>query len=104
MKIIVLDDSMTIRMIIKSFLEDLGVKDDEVFLFENGYEALDFIKLNGADIVLSDINMPYMDGCEFASLVFKVIPDLKSSFFVKLSFKLSKPIFKYSFSNLSHKI
>lgn len=81
MKIIVLDDSMTIRMIVESFLEDIGVKDDEIFLFENGYEALDFIKINGADLVFSDINMPYMDGYEFASLVFGVIPDLKNSFF-----------------------
>ena len=81
MKIIVLDDSMTIRMIIESLLEDLGAKDDETFLFGNGYEALDFIKLNGADIVFSDINMPYMDGYEFASLVFKVMPGLRSSFF-----------------------
>ena len=81
MKIVVLDDSMTIRMIVESFLEDLGVNEEEIFLFENGYEALDFIKTNGADIVFSDINMPYMDGYEFAELVFKVIPTLKSSFF-----------------------
>ena len=81
MKIIVLDDSMTMRMIIESFLSDLGVEDDEIFLFENGYEALDFIKINGADIVFSDIHMAYMNGFEFAELVFKVMPDLKSSFF-----------------------
>ena len=81
MKIIVLDDSMTIRMIIESILEDIGVEDDEIFLFDNGYEALDFIKLNGADIVFSDINMPYMSGFEFASLVFTVIPNLQNSFF-----------------------
>ena len=81
MKIVILDDSLTIRMIIESFLEEFDIKDNEVFSFENGYEALDFIKINGADIVFSDINMPYMDGFEFAALVFKVIPDLKNSFF-----------------------
>lgn len=81
MKIIVLDDSMTIRMIIESFLEDLGVEDDEIFLFENGYEALDFVKINGADIIFSDINMPDMDGYEFAELVFKIMPNLQNSFF-----------------------
>ena len=81
MKIVVLDDSMTIRMIIESFLEDLGVEENEIFLFDNGFEALDFIKINGADIVFSDINMPDMSGFEFAELVFKVYPKLKSSFF-----------------------
>lgn len=81
MKIIILDDSMTVRLIISSLLEDLDVKEDEIFLFENGYAALDFIKINGADIIFSDINMPHMDGFEFASLVFEILPKLKSSFF-----------------------
>jgi len=81
MKIVILDDSMTIRMILESFLEDLGVEDDEINMFENGYEALDFIKINGADIVFSDINMPDMSGYEFAMLVLEVYPELKSSFF-----------------------
>ncbi len=81
MKIVVLDDSITIRMIIESFLEDLGATDDEIFLFENGYKALDFIRDNGADIVFSDINMPDMSGSEFAELLFDVMPELKSSFF-----------------------
>lgn len=81
MNIVILDDSMTIRMIIESFLEDLGAHDDEMFLFEDGNKALEFIKENGADIVFSDINMPNMDGYEFAKSVFEIMPNLKNSFF-----------------------
>ena len=81
MKIIILDDSTTIRMIIESFLEDLGVHENELYSFENGYEALDFIKTNGADLVFSDINMPYMNGYEFAEMLFKMHEQLKSVFF-----------------------
>ena len=81
MNIIILDDSMTVRMILESYLEDLGVEDEEIHSFENGYEALDFAKTNGADIVFSDINMPHMDGYEFASSIFAILPDLKNSFF-----------------------
>lgn len=81
MKIVILDDSLTIRMILESFLEDLDVNDDEIFSFENGNEALAFIEQNGADIIFSDINMPKMDGYEFASEVFKIQPDLKNAFF-----------------------
>ncbi len=81
MNIIILDDSMTIRMILESYLEDLGVQDDEMFSFENGHDALAFIQKNGADIVFSDINMPEMSGYEFAKEVFKISPYLKSSFF-----------------------
>ncbi len=81
MKIVILDDSMTVRLIISSLLEDLDVKESEIYTFENGYTALDFIKTDGADIIFSDINMPYMDGYEFATLVFDILPNLKSSFF-----------------------
>lgn len=81
MKIIILDDSFTVRMIIESFLEDLGVSDEEIVSLENGFDALEYIQRNGADIVFSDINMPKMDGYEFASSLFKVRKDLQNSFF-----------------------
>lgn len=81
MKIIILDDSMTIRMIIESFLEDLGVEDDEMFSFEDGHKALEFIEENGADIVFSDINMPLMSGYEFAQKALSKYKHLQNSFF-----------------------
>ncbi|WP_081444061.1 response regulator transcription factor [Sulfurimonas gotlandica] len=81
MKIVILDDSLTVRMIIESFLEDFGVEDDEIFSFESGHDAIEFIKENSADIVFTDINMPKMDGYEFAKLVFEIQPSVLSSFF-----------------------
>lgn len=81
MKIIILDDSKTIRMFIESFLEELGVQEDEIFSFECGHDALKMIEKNGADIVFSDINMPKMSGYEFASQLFALRPDLKNYFF-----------------------
>ena len=81
MKIIILDDSFTVRMIIESFLEDLGVEEDEIHGFEDGFSALKFIEENGADIVFSDINMPKMDGYEFAFALFQRRKDLQNAFF-----------------------
>jgi len=81
MKIVVLDDSPTIQMFIESYLEELGVDEDEVFTFESGFEALKFIKRQGADIVFSDINMPKMSGYDFARKLFSMKPQLRSSFF-----------------------
>ncbi|MEA2073993.1 MAG: response regulator [Campylobacterota bacterium] len=81
MKIIILDDSLTIRMTIEAYLEDLDVTEDEMFKFENGHDALAFIKENGADMVFSDINMPLMNGYEFAGSVLSETPSLKKSFF-----------------------
>ncbi len=81
MKIIILDDSLTVRIILESFLEDLGVRDDEMHSFEYGQDALDFIDSNGADLVFSDINMPKMSGQEFALALFVKYERLRSSFF-----------------------
>lgn len=81
MKIIILDDSITVRMMVEAYLEELGVSESEMFTFENGFEALSFIQENGADIVLSDINMPKMSGYEFAKSLFDEKPELKKSFF-----------------------
>ena len=81
MKVIILDDSFTVRMIIESFLEDLGVFEDEIHSFENGFDALAYIEEHGADIVFSDIHMPKMSGYEFAFSLFRIRKDLQNSFF-----------------------
>lgn len=81
MKIIILDDSATVRLIIESHLEDLGVDESEIFSFESAFDALRFIYNNGADLVFSDVNMPEMNGYEFASSLFVKFPHLKNSIF-----------------------
>jgi CheY-like chemotaxis protein len=82
MKIVILDDSLTIRMTVEALLEDLGVKEEEIYSFDDGQEALKFILNCGADIIFSDINMPKMTGCVFAQKLFEQCADLKKSFFV----------------------
>lgn len=102
MKIIILDDSLTVRIMIESYLEDMGVDDDEMFSFEDGHKAIEFIKLNGADIVFSDINMPLMDGFEFARLAFKVAPKLKKSFFAISGDETQESYMKMKQSGVRH--
>lgn len=81
MKIIIVDDSTTIRMILESHLEDLGVHEDQIHSFENGFSALEYIYENGADIVFTDINMPILDGFEFAKMLYIRFPELKKTMF-----------------------
>src|ERR1700722_289671 len=67
MQALVVDDSATLRMILKEYLKKLGF---EVTEAANGREALDV--LNGmatADLVLVDWNMPEMDGVSFVRAV-----------------------------------
>ena len=63
MKILVVDDSRTMRVIITRVLAQLGMKD--VLEAGDGREALEVFKNNPVDAVLSDWNMPVMNGLEF---------------------------------------
>ncbi len=64
MKIVVVDDSKTMRMIVKRTLRQAGYGDHEVLEAENGKEALDVIKSSSPNLVLCDWNMPEMNGLE----------------------------------------
>ncbi len=67
MKILVVDDSSTMRRIIKNTLARLGYKD--VVEAENGIEGLAKLKEGGIDLVLTDWNMPEMDGLTFVKTI-----------------------------------
>ena len=58
MKILVVDDSSTMRRIIKNTLARIGYED--VVEAEHGVDALS--KLDGVELILTDWNMPVMDG------------------------------------------
>lgn len=67
--LLVVDDSVTMRRIIKNTLQKLGFRN---FLEAgNGAEALDILaKTEGkVDLILLDWNMPEMDGLEFLKVV-----------------------------------
>ena len=60
MRVLLADDSMTIRMILKNLLGELGITD--VAESRNGQEALDLLSQSQFDLVLTDIHMPKVDG------------------------------------------
>ena len=62
MKILVVDDMSTMRRIVKNILKELGFSNiDEA---ENGSDALNKLRANPFDLVVSDWNMPVMAGIE----------------------------------------
>ena len=61
MRILIVDDSSTIRKIIKKTLNELGFND--IVEAEHGLDALK--KLNGVNIIFLDWNMPVMNGLQF---------------------------------------
>ncbi|MFC2140268.1 response regulator [Candidatus Auribacterota bacterium] len=65
MKILVVDDSSTMRRIIVNTLGQIGLSD--VVEAKDGKDALG--KIAGVDIILTDWNMPEMDGLTFVKAV-----------------------------------
>jgi len=63
-KILVVDDSKAMRMIVRRSLRQAGFGDCEVVEAEDGKLALDAIRTTLPDLVLSDWNMPTMTGIE----------------------------------------
>ncbi len=62
MKILVVDDMVTMRRIVKNVLKQLGFSNiDEA---ENGQDGLQKLKTRKYDFVVSDWNMPVMTGIE----------------------------------------
>ena len=61
-KILCIDDSATIRMLLKKNLEPEGY---EVIEAADGRQGLDVAKTEKIDLFIVDVNMPVMDGFEF---------------------------------------
>lgn len=64
-KVLIVDDSAVMRKIVERSLRQAGVEVGEVVEANNGVEALAMVKESSFDLILSDINMPMMDGLEF---------------------------------------
>ena len=62
--ILVVDDSKTIRSVIKKTLNIAGVPIGELYEAANGQEGLNVMQNNWVDLVFADINMPVMTGIE----------------------------------------
>ncbi|MFP4572409.1 MAG: response regulator [Desulfobacterales bacterium] len=63
--VLIIDDSSTMRKIVNRSLRQAGLEFDTVLEAGDGQEALDVLANEKPDIILSDINMPNMDGIEF---------------------------------------
>lgn len=67
MKVLVVDDMSTMRRIVKNVLRQIGFSD--IMEAENGQDALTKLKAGGFGLVVSDWNMPVMQGIELLRAV-----------------------------------
>jgi two-component system chemotaxis response regulator CheY len=67
MKILIVDDSKAMRMIVSRTLRQVGIGEHTVSEASNGKEALTKLTGEDFDLVLCDMNMPEMSGLELLS-------------------------------------
>jgi two-component system chemotaxis response regulator CheY len=67
MRFLVVDDFSTMRRIVRGLLKELGCND--VAEAEDGAAALQMLKSQRFDFVVSDINMPNMNGFELLKAI-----------------------------------
>ena len=62
---LIVDDSSVMRKIVERSLRQAGLDPLVVYEAGSGLEGLEVLKVKPVDLILSDINMPSMDGLEF---------------------------------------
>ena len=73
LRILLTDDNTEFSLNLKDILETKGY---EVFIANNGFSALDFVRYNKVNLVLMDIKMPVMDGVETFKKMKPLIPSV----------------------------
>jgi len=61
---LIVDDFAAIRKILQRMLRQTGIAIGEIYEASDGEEALELLKTKVVSLVLSDINMPKMDGLQ----------------------------------------
>jgi CheY-like chemotaxis protein len=72
-KILVIDDELGIRVIICRVLAEAG---HQVVSFENGGGAIEHLKQEAADLLITDIFMPDVEGLETIRQIHRLRPEL----------------------------
>jgi two-component system, chemotaxis family, chemotaxis protein CheY len=67
--VLIVDDSSTMRKIISRSLRQAGLQVDDIYEAGDGVEGLSAMEGKSIQLILSDINMPNMDGLEFIKSV-----------------------------------
>lgn len=71
MRILVVDDFVTMRRVVRGFLREMGFDDTDVVEAAHGAAALEELRSAPADVVITDIEMPILGGFGLLSAIKK---------------------------------
>ncbi len=69
--ILIVDDSLPMRSVIKRTIKAAGYGSGDLLEAANGQEAIDLLKKSWVDIIMTDYNMPVMNGLELIQAIKK---------------------------------
>jgi two-component system chemotaxis response regulator CheY len=67
--LLIVDDSLAIRKILQRTLRQAGFSLGNVYEAGDGVEALEVLRTHKVGLILTDVNMPNMDGLQFLGQV-----------------------------------
>lgn len=67
--ILIVDDSILMRAALKRTIEMVGIDTASISEAGNGHEALEILKNNSVDLILTDLNMPEMNGFDLVKAI-----------------------------------
>ena len=74
-RVLVVDDEQTDQVIMETLLERAG---HDVYFAADGEHAFKSYLKNGIEIIITDLNMPHVDGLEFIEAVRALFPEAVS--------------------------
>lgn len=77
MRVMIVEDEYYSRKMLVKLLREMELELDICAQAESGRQAVEYLKREPVDLVITDINMPDMDGLELAEYVAKNFPDTK---------------------------
>jgi two-component system, chemotaxis family, chemotaxis protein CheY len=80
LKVMIVDDQRTSRMLIRDALEQLGIT--QIHFAEDGEEALKSMMTAPCHMVISDFNMPKLDGLQLLKAIRSYGPTKKTPFII----------------------
>ncbi|GGD05944.1 response regulator [Aureimonas glaciei] len=80
LKVLIVDDQRTSRMLIRDALDQLGIS--QITMAVDGEEALKMLMSAPCHIIISDFNMPKVDGLQLLKAVRSYPPTKKTPFII----------------------
>lgn len=85
MKIAIVDDSSSVRLMINMCLDEIGISGDEISEFESAVDAIEDFKNTYYDLIFCDLIMPEMSGYELIKAIAETLPEFDSSRIIMVS-------------------